>query len=101
MITTDHQLAEQHVAARKAIDDLIREQNLACEELTKWQLTEVIKQALASGDIIRQVRLNDNGQSVIYVPFAEHERLQGRIRFLEELLKKHGIEEPKDDGSIE
>lgn len=78
-----------------AIQELIRKHDLACEELTANQLAVVIRQALASGDIIKQVRVTDNAQNIIYIPYAETDRLRSRVRYLEELLKQNGIEEPE------
>ena len=80
---------------QSAIQELIRKHNLACEELTANQLAVVIRQALASGDIIKQVRVTDNAQNIIYIPYAEADRLRSRVRYLEELLKQNGIEEPE------
>lgn len=79
---------------QSAIQQLIRKHNLACEELTENQLAVVIRQALASGDIIKQVRVTDSAQNILYIPYAEADRLLGRVRYLEELLKQNGIEEP-------
>lgn len=101
MNTTDFKLSEMagfDVAPslddkyQTAIRELIRKHNLACEELTANQLAVVIRQAIASGDIIKQVRVTDNAQNIIYIPYADVERLRRRVRYLEELLKQNGVE---------
>ena len=66
-----------------AIHALIREHQLACEALTANQLATVIGQALASGDIIKHVRVTDHAQAVLYIPYAEREHLDSRVRQLE------------------
>jgi len=81
------------------IAEFVRKHRLACEGLTENQVAEVIGQALACGDIIKNVRVTDNAQCVVYIPFAETERLRTRIRDLKELLKQHGISEPEHWGA--
>ena len=69
----------------KAVSDLIREHALAVEQLTENQLAEAIRQALASGDFVRLVR-EDSAQGVVYIPFAEAERLKSEINELQTQL---------------
>ena len=79
----------------KAVTDLIRKHEIACEQLTEKQLASVIMQALASGDLIKQVVVSSHAQAVIYVPYAEVGSLRSRITHLESLLlDQYGIEEP-------
>lgn len=85
------QIGEFSDKYQTAIEDLVKQKNLACEELTAEQLALVIRQALACGDIIRLVRVTDSAQNVIYLPYAEAESLRNRIRDLEEALKQNGI----------
>lgn len=68
------------------IETFLREHQIACEQLTEKQLAAVILDAMASGDLIRNVRVSDNAQSVIYIPYAESERLKSRIAYLESVL---------------
>lgn len=76
---------------------VMRERQIACDQLTEAQLAEVITQMLASGDIIKNVVVGSDAQSVTYIPYAECEVLRSRIHRLENLLKLHDIEEPKED----
>lgn len=97
MKTISDELAASH---QKAIDDLVREQNLAIENLTKEQVSEVLRQMFACGDIIRHVVCDGPyRQSVIYVPYARAQELESRIKYLEETLRGLGWSEkllPKD-----
>lgn len=81
---------------RKAIAELQQKYTIVCEQLTREQLSETIRQALACGDIQRLVKhppkLGEITQQVIYIPFAREQALMARIRRLEEILKEHGIE---------
>jgi len=55
---------------------LIREHQLAANEITEKQLADLLRQLLGSGDIIRHVR-QDGAQAIVYLPYAEVERLRG------------------------
>lgn len=61
---------------------LVRQHNLAVEALTEQQLAEVIRQAIVSGDIMRNVVVDrsdpsmDGKQSVTYVPFRDIDRMR-------------------------
>mgnify|MGYP001591209675 FL=1 len=55
--------------------ELVRKHQLAVETLTEQQLAEAIRQAIASGDFMRNVVV-DGRQSVIYIPWREVERLR-------------------------
>lgn len=77
----------------EAARELIRKHSIACDELTQMQLAESFKQALACGDFVRHVRASDNAQQVYYFPYRDAEMLRARVRHLEELLGKHGIDE--------
>lgn len=68
----------------EAIQELIRKHHLASEALTEQQLAEVIRQALASGDLVKYVRVRDNGQQIVYAPFMEVERLRSQLEELQE-----------------
>ena len=69
------------------IERLVKEHQLAQEQLTEKQLVEVIRQAIAAGDFIRFVNQDKDSQAIVYLPFAEKERLEARIKDLEEGLK--------------
>lgn len=55
--------------------ELVRKHQLAVETLTEHQLAEAIRQAIASGDFIRNVVV-DGRQSVTYIPWLEVDRLR-------------------------
>lgn len=87
----------------RAVKRLVYEHNLREESLTQRQLVEAIKQAIASGDFIRQVSVppgNTFGakQCVAYIPYrqaVEHQRtiieLEERIAQLEaEVIRLQG-----------
>lgn len=79
------QLCDRCWGFERAVSDLIRQHNLATEQLTTSQLADAIRQALASGDFIRHVR-TDGAQAVVYVPYAEVEKLRAKIATLETAL---------------
>lgn len=98
-----------------AIDDLIRQHNLAIENLTSKQLGEAIRQAIVCGDFRRLIVAgsgrtpihdyfpvlnpthvptsfeSSHTQCIVYMPFAELGKLQRRVDYLTDLLKEHGI----------
>ena len=76
---------------QKAIDDLIRKQNIACEELTVKQLAEAFKQALQCGDFQRHVVVGSFAQTVSYIPYREWE-----CQKLEILKLKSALQEIKE-----
>lgn len=83
---------------RAKMEEFVRKNHLARmeaeEKLTEKQVAEVILQALASGDLMKHVVVGTpHRQAVTYIPYREHERLQSRIRHLEQLLAEHGIME--------
>lgn len=85
------ELKQMNEAANKAIDNLVREYNLAIENLTKEQVSEVVRQLFASGDIVRLVSCSGQyRQSVVYLPYSEQQRLQAHINRLEAVLKQNG-----------
>ena len=75
-------MAEEVTMSTDLFGQLVRQHNLAVETLTEQQLAEVIRQAIASGDIMRNVVVDrsdpmmDGEQSVTYIPFREVERLR-------------------------
>lgn len=73
---------------REAILKSVRARNIAVEALTEEQTCEVFMQAIASGDIIRNVVVNSDLQSVVYMPYAERESLLSRIKELEDALER-------------
>lgn len=50
---------------------IVRHQHLAVDSLTEQQLVEVIRQAIASGDFMRNVLQDGSAQSVTYIPWRE------------------------------
>lgn len=78
--------AEFEGAFKDAFKALVREHALAVNKLTGDQLAEAIRQACACGDFQRYLAVNkdgDSAQRVVYLPFAEKQRLEARIRELE------------------
>lgn len=69
-----------------AVSRAVTEYNIAIEGLTKRQVCEVFKQAIASGDFTRNVCVDKAGQSVSYVPFREKERLETLVGLLRDVL---------------
>lgn len=65
-----------------AINRAVKQHNIAIDFLTEQQVCEVFKQAIASGDITRNVLVDNGAQSVSYVPFREKERLEREIKEL-------------------
>ena len=61
--------------------ELVRKHQLAVETLTEQQLAEAIRQAIASGDFMRNVT-TDGRQAVIYIPWREVESLRTRYHEL-------------------
>lgn len=68
----------------------IRERQIQHEQFTENQLAELIRQILASGDIIKLVT-TDARQTVIYAPFSEVERLKARVAELEAELEQANL----------
>lgn len=64
---------------RPIMQKLIEEYSLAEEKLTKEQFAQALSEAVASGDFIKYVRVTDNAQLVIYIPFARELELIDRI----------------------
>lgn len=76
------------------LQGFLRKHALEVEELTERQTAAALRQAIACGDFIRNVRLTDNAQSVTYIPYAQEGELKRRILRLEEKLKNAGITDP-------
>lgn len=66
-----------------ACEKMVEQNHLACEKLTEKQLADSLKQAILCGDFQRLITIQENSQSVIYRPFSEYERLNGKIDDLE------------------
>lgn len=56
-------------------EELVRKHSLAVESLTEKQLAEAIRQAIASGDFMRNVLHDGSAQQVIYLPWLKHDQL--------------------------
>lgn len=68
----------------KMADSIYNEESKLRDKLTKKQFREALGQAIASGDFMAYVRVEDGAQTVIYEPFREVEMLKTRIKELEE-----------------
>ena len=69
------------IRATDLFGELVRKHQLAVETLTEQQLAEAIRQAIASGDFMRNV-VSDGRQAVIYIPWREVENLRTRYHEL-------------------
>ncbi len=69
-----------------AIQALIAQKNIAVESLTRDQLAEAFRQALASGDFVRNVIVNSDAQQVVYIPFREVEALKVKVGTLHSVI---------------
>lgn len=63
-------------------EEFIKKYNIAVEELTEKQLAEALRQAIQCGDFIRNIRVTDNAQQIVYIPFARTEELQAQYDIL-------------------
>jgi BMFP domain-containing protein YqiC len=99
MNTGDFEMPKVFADLRRHLDEatrkLVRKYVLEVERLTEAQLADVIAQAIEAGDFIRHIRF-DGAQSVVYIPYAEVERLKSRIAHLEERLRRYGIAEEEE-----
>ena len=68
-----------------AIERAVKTYRVEVDGLTEKQKCEVFRQAIASGDLKRYVRVTDNSQTVVYIPFADSERQKAEIKRLREL----------------
>ena len=69
------------VGSSALFGELVHKYRLAVETLTEQQLAEAIRQAIASGDFMRNVT-TDGRQAVIYIPWREVESLRTRYNEL-------------------
>lgn len=69
----------------EAVEQIVRDLNFKVEKWTHQQLVDLIKQLLASGDIVKYVT-DDGRQALVYQPFAEVERLRAIIEELNQKL---------------
>jgi hypothetical protein len=88
------------------LKDVIRRHQIAVEQLTEQQFVEALKQAIASGDFQRHVRIDDirePAQSVVYVPYRDIEALKTELANLKKACERARkiLEYPSDQGNIE
>lgn len=57
--------------ATELLEGLVRKHHLAVDALTEQQLAEAIRQAIASGDFMRNVCVDGSAQAVTYIPWRE------------------------------
>lgn len=65
-----------------ALRDLVRKHSIAVESLTEQQLADVIKQAITSGDFMRNVMHDGSSQAITYVPNREASSLRDKYNEL-------------------
>ncbi len=71
---------------RDAAVNLIKEYNIKVEKLTRIQLAKAFLQACACGDFHKVISVSNKGQSVIYIPYREYEKLRREIAELRSQL---------------
>jgi len=71
MIPTEQQID-------KSILRMIRNHGIAVEQLTERQMADAIKQAIKAGDFIRHVRVDNQAQSVTYIPGIGMDELRSK-----------------------
>lgn len=91
MNTTPENSANAFESLNAMIAILIKVRSLAVEGLTERQLAAAIVQAVQCGDFKRYVRVDTDGQQVVYEPFAEYETLKGDKASLDWLEKQQGL----------
>jgi len=64
------------------LENLIREKNIAIENLTREQVAEALKQAILCGDFTRFVQADSNAQQVVYIPYKREQELLNEIKDL-------------------
>lgn len=69
-----------------SVDELITLYSISAENLTQDQVASALKQAILAGDFQRLIS-SSGGQTVVYLPFARVQELEGRIRELEHELE--------------
>lgn len=71
----------------RALIRVVQENAIAIEGLTEKQVVQVLKQAIAAGDIQRLMTISGDQQSVLYLPFAEIEKVRNERLRLKEALQ--------------
>lgn len=84
--TVPEDLAALQKKAADAIMELVREKNIAIENLTREQVASAFLQAIQCGDITRLVVKGTDAQGVVYVPYAREATLRTAIRNAHDLL---------------
>jgi len=78
-----------------AVMALIRDKNIAVENLTREQVASAFLQAIQCGDFKRFVLASSDGQSVVYLPYAREQELQiERDDALAAIHAAHGLLSP-------
>ncbi len=86
----DKAIREFEIEFRKLVEEIVESYQLADEALTKAATVSAIVQAFKSGDFQKHVRIIGNGMNVIYIPYAETEKLKAENKFLRDTLKALG-----------
>lgn len=87
-------MPEQFYNLTEVLEKFVKEHNIAIDGLTEKQVAAAFRQAIAAGEFTRHLRVipgRADAQAVTYIPFREVERLEARIKALEELLDDHDI----------
>lgn len=84
--------------ADAAIERVVKQHQLAADSLTEKQLVELLKQVLASGDIIKHTVVYSDAQSVVYIPFAQTDRLRDQLYRVRQLCKEQHDMQIREGG---
>lgn len=71
----------------KHLAELIRQHNIAVDNLTQKQVVDAFKQAILAGDFQKHVSVL-NQQQVVYLPFAREQELFHKVQALQEEVKE-------------
>lgn len=84
-----------HLVTEK-LRELLKEKEIAINGLTRDQLAEAIRQAIACGDFTRYVQVENQGQSVVYIPYRRMHELLNQIEHLKIMLETHKAFTPEE-----
>lgn len=74
-------------AAEDALANVVRQYAIAVEGLTEAQVVKVFKDAISCGDIRRLVRVDNQAQTLVYIPFEREQELELKIEEMKKVLR--------------
>lgn len=75
-------------AFMRVVNAVAKERAAAEDKLTEQQFIEALRQALACGDFVRHICVDNGSQCVTYMPFRNEETSRARIEELERQLSE-------------